>query len=171
MSLLSTISDRIVVRMTSNNRYESKFLRQYFVNKYRISVGLYSIGCFDRWRIPPGTSIGRYCSISTSARLIDGNHPTQAISTHPYFYLKEFGLVGQDMLEIEPPVVEDDVWIGHNSIVTPECKRVGRCRQPAPRTPCRHPDCRRCWWSRRPTTRRPPITRAWIWPSNSGDRC
>ena len=126
MALLSTIADRLVVRFTSQNKYESEFLRRYFLNKYEISIGMYSIGCFDRWRIPTGTKIGRYCSISASARLIDGNHPTRAISTHPYFYLKEFGVVDRDLLEIQPPVVEDDVWIGHNSIVTPECKRIGR---------------------------------------------
>jgi len=85
---------------------------------------MYSVYCFDRWRIPPGTTIGRYCSISNSARLIEANHPMRTLSTHAYFYS---GVVSRSAVASVPPqVVEDDVWMGHNSIATPECKRIGR---------------------------------------------
>jgi FkbH-like protein len=110
-----------------NRAFESVFLRNYFYHHYNISVGLYTnIGAFDRWRIPPGSLIGRYCSISTSARLIDANHPVSALSTHPYFYLKELGVVPEDQLVLRPPEIEDDVWLSHNSVILPSCKRVGR---------------------------------------------
>ena len=89
-------------------------------------MGLYSGGAFDRMRIPPGTTVGRYSSIAASARLLDANHPTRALSTYPYFYLPEFGFTTNNHLHLVPPIVEDDVWMGHNSIATPECKRIGR---------------------------------------------
>ena len=113
-------------RVFGRNEYESVTLRRYFERQYGIKVGLYSIGAFDRWRVPPGTVIGRYCSIAKSARLLDANHPVDALSTHPFFYVKEFGLVDEDQAQLRPPVVEDDVWLGHNCIVTPSCHRIGR---------------------------------------------
>jgi virginiamycin A acetyltransferase len=113
-------------RVFGRNEYESVTLRRYFERQYGIKVGLYSIGAFDRWRIPPGTVIGRYCSIAKSARLLDANHPVDALSTHPFFYVKEFGLVDEDQAQLRPPVVEDDVWLGHNCIITPSCHRIGR---------------------------------------------
>jgi virginiamycin A acetyltransferase len=126
MAILRTIMDKLVVRLTRRNKYESQFLRRYFERQYGIKVGLYSTGVFDRWRIPPGTTIGRYCSIAETARLIDANHPIGAFSTHPYFYLREFGVVDADHIDPRPPVVEDDVWMAHYSMVTPGCTVIGR---------------------------------------------
>jgi virginiamycin A acetyltransferase len=126
MGMFRSIVDRLVVRTLGRNEYESVALRRYFDRRYGIKVGLYSFGAFDRWRVPPGTVIGRYCSIAKSARLLDANHPTDALSTHPYFYLKEFDLVGGDRIELRPPVVGDDVWLGHSCIITPACNRIGR---------------------------------------------
>ena len=126
MPILRTLIDKIVVRITRSNLYESQYLRKYFKEHHGIDVGLYSGGAFDRMRIPPGTTIGRYSSIAASARLLDANHPTRALSTHPYFYEPEFGLTTKHQLHLVPPIVEDDVWMGHNSIATPECKRIGR---------------------------------------------
>jgi len=126
LAIVRSIIDKLMVRVFGRNEYESVTLRRYFERQYGIKVGLYSIGAFDRWRIPPGTVIGRYCSIAKSARLLDANHPVDALSTHPYFYVKEFGLVDEDQAKLRPPIVEDDVWLGHNCIVTPSCHRIGR---------------------------------------------
>lgn len=126
MGLARSIQDKLVTRLFGRDEYESQFLRRYFKRHYDIDVGLYSIGAFDRWRIPPGTRIGRYCSIAKSSRLLDANHPIDALSTHPYFYLSEFNIVGEDRAEIRPPVIEDDVWLGHNCTIAPSCHRIGR---------------------------------------------
>jgi acetyltransferase-like isoleucine patch superfamily enzyme len=87
---------------------------------------MYSYGCFDRWRVPPRTRIGRYCSFAKSVRLLNANHPFDAMSTHPFLYEAKFGLVAED--RVNPPWLEigDDVWIGHNAIITPGCKAIGR---------------------------------------------
>jgi acetyltransferase-like isoleucine patch superfamily enzyme len=126
MRIIPSFVDRILVRVFGGNKYESNFLRWYFEAKYGIKVGMYSVHCFDRWRIPLGTTIGRYCSIATTARLVDANHPIRTLSTHAYFYSPEFGVVDRNAVVAVAPVVEDDVWMGHNSIATPECHRIGR---------------------------------------------
>ncbi|HWY60342.1 MAG TPA: CatB-related O-acetyltransferase [Rhizomicrobium sp.] len=118
--------EKSLVRLLRHDKYENQFLRRYFERQYGIKIGLYSTGFFDRWRIPPGTVIGRYSSVAENARLIDANHPIDSFSMHPYFYLREFGIVDANHVHPVPPVVEDDVWIGHGAIITPECKIVGR---------------------------------------------
>jgi virginiamycin A acetyltransferase len=126
MGRFRSLLERIVLPVLRRRQYESIILRAYFSRTYGINVGMYSVYCFDRWRIAAGTTVGRYCSIAATARVIDANHPIRALSTHAYFYSREFGLVDQESVDAEAPVVEDDVWMGHNSIATPECKRIGR---------------------------------------------
>jgi virginiamycin A acetyltransferase len=126
MPIFRTIMDRLVVRATRGGQYESRYLREYFARHYGIKVGLYSMGFFDRWRINPGTVIGRYCGAAATVRIIGANHPTDWLSTHPIFYLPEFGFVEKERALPSPQVVEDDVWIGHSAIVTPECRVLGR---------------------------------------------
>lgn len=126
MGLLRSIMDRAMVRIHGRNEYESQTLRSYFKRTYDIEIGLYTFGAFDRWRVPPGSRIGRYCSFSRTVRLLDANHPMDALSTHPYFYLAGLGVVAADRAELRPPVVEEDVWLGHNAIITAGCNRIGR---------------------------------------------
>jgi acetyltransferase-like isoleucine patch superfamily enzyme len=126
MPIFRTIMDKAVVRLFNHDKYESLYLRRYFERVYGIKVGLHSVGFFDRWRVPPGTVVGRYSGLASTARLIDANHPTERFSTHAYFYLPEFGVVEKGLTFPPPQVVEDDVWIGHGAIVTPECRVVGR---------------------------------------------
>lgn len=124
MGIQSTI-DRVLLKLVRNHE-ESALLRRRFQKLYGIEIGDYSYGAFDRWRIPPGTRIGRYCSFAGSALIISANHPMQALSTHPIFYLKGRGVIGSDRVVAQPTIVEDDVWIGHQAIITPGCKRIGR---------------------------------------------
>ncbi|WP_394764412.1 LnmK family bifunctional acyltransferase/decarboxylase [Phenylobacterium sp.] len=115
-----------MTRVIYRDEYNSLELRRYFERTAGLKVGLYTLGAFDRWRLPPNTVVGRYSSIAKSARLIDANHPIDALSTHPYFYLKEFGLSATDRANVQAQVVEDDVWLGHNCTVTPGCHVIGR---------------------------------------------
>lgn len=124
MGLQSTI-DRLLVKLVRNHA-ESRLLRERFRRNYGMEIGLYTFGAFDRWRLSAGTKIGRYCSISNSARIVDANHPLDGLSTSPAFYLKSWNFVDHDGLEIPPTVLEDDVWLSHNCLLTPGCKRVGR---------------------------------------------
>jgi acetyltransferase-like isoleucine patch superfamily enzyme len=109
-----------------SDQFESLELRRHFKDKHNVEIGLYSYGCFDQWRIPPGTRIGRYCSFSRSARINQANHPMEAISTHPYLYERQWGLISKDRAVVHPMVVEDDVWFGHSAVTTPNCRFIGR---------------------------------------------
>lgn len=126
MSLASRLVERIRLRLLLRDEYESETLRRYFRERWNIDVGLYSYGCFDRWRIPVNTTIGRYCSFARTARIVDANHPSDALTTHPFLYERQFGLVPQDTMNPPPVTVEDDVWMGANVVVTPGCKHIGR---------------------------------------------
>jgi len=126
MAIVRTIIDKLMTRVVGRDEYRSLGLRRYFARQYGIKVGLYTIGAFDRWRIPPNSTVGRYGSIAKTARIVDGNHPVASLSTHPYFYLKQFGVVAADHAVVQAPIVEDDVWLGHGCIVMPGCHRIGR---------------------------------------------
>jgi len=123
---LSTLFEKIALRALAGREYESLRLRAYFARKYGMEIGLYSYGCFDRWRIPPGTRIGRYCSFAKTTRILDADHPIGALTTHPFLYDARFGVVDHGAVAPAPIVVEDDVWFGHNVTVTPGCKFIGR---------------------------------------------
>lgn len=114
------------LRYLRRNEYESLELRRWFAKSFGVEVGLYSYGCFDRWRFPPRTRIGRYCSFAKTARVLDANHPTDALTTHPFLYDPGHGVV--DSTPLDPPwiEIEDDVWVSHNATITPGCKRIGR---------------------------------------------
>jgi acetyltransferase-like isoleucine patch superfamily enzyme len=118
----------LAARLYLWRRHEFDNLRQrrFFREKYNIDVGLYSYGCFDRWRMPGPIRVGRYCSIARTVRAPNLNHPTSALTTHPALYERSFGVVDEDSLYPETLVIEDDVWIGHNAVLLPGCKHVGR---------------------------------------------
>jgi acetyltransferase-like isoleucine patch superfamily enzyme len=102
-------------------------LREQFKRDYNIVVGLYSYGCFDRARVDPNTTLGRYCSLSRYCFILNRNHGMHFISTTPYIYNTGVGMVsdnaGMDYLSCE---LGDEVWMGHNSIITPSARKVGR---------------------------------------------
>lgn len=107
-------------------QFDNLTLRRQFRDRYGIDVGLYSYGCFDRWRMPGPMQVGRYCSIASTTRSTRANHPTKALTTHPIIYERAFGAVDQPGLTGALLVIEDDVWIGHHTFITPSCRRVGR---------------------------------------------
>src|SRR3546814_7103607 len=38
----------------------------------------------------------------------------------------KFGVVDADIFYDDPLIIEDDVWIGHNALILPGCKFIGR---------------------------------------------
>lgn len=118
--------EKLRIRWLLRDEYESHALRTHFARRWGVEVGLYSYGCFDPWRVPARTRIGRYCSFAKTARILDANHPIDALTTHPFLYEAKFGVVEKDL--IDPPWLEigDDVWISHNATITPGCKSIGR---------------------------------------------
>lgn len=101
-------------------------LRRYFSTHHGIDVGLYSYGCFDRWRMPGPLVIGRYSSFGDSVRRVDANHPMDGLTTHPIGYEARLGVVESDQIVSTRLAIGDDVWIGHNSVILPGCRSIGR---------------------------------------------
>ena len=124
--MIRSTVEKLKLRWLRRDEYESLALRCWFAKRWGVEVGLYSYGCFDPWRVPARTRIGRYCSFAKTARLLDANHPLEALTVHPYIYERKFGLIEHDL--IDPPWLEigDDVWISHNATITPGCKKIGR---------------------------------------------
>lgn len=126
LDLVRRFAEKIYVRWLQRDEMESERLRRYFRERCQVDVGLYSYGCFDKVRFPPRTRLGRYCSIAKTARVIDANHPVEALTTHPFLYETRWGVVSRSV--IDPPwlSIGDDVWIGQNAVIMPGCKSIGR---------------------------------------------
>lgn len=107
-------------------QFESSLLRRIYKCKYNIEIGMYSYGCFDISRFPSGIVIGRYCSFAPTSYVFGRNHGLEFLSLHPYLYNSALGVVMQDTIELHPCIIEDDVWFGHNSIILPSVKKIGR---------------------------------------------
>lgn len=126
MGLIADLIEKARIRMWRRDQFTNEALRAWFRKRHRVDVGLYSYGCFDQWRMPGPIRIGRYCSIANTVRSAPINHPADALTTHPALYEKKFGVVDQDISYNDPLVIEDDVWIGHNAMILPGCKYIGR---------------------------------------------
>ncbi|MDZ7895481.1 MAG: CatB-related O-acetyltransferase [Sphingobium sp.] len=100
-------------------------LREKF-RHHGVDIGLYSYGCFDFRRVPPGTTVGRYCSIANTAQIFLRNHGIEFLGLTAYLYNPTLGTVDRDMVETYRLDISDDVWLGHNSIILPSTKSIGR---------------------------------------------
>jgi acetyltransferase-like isoleucine patch superfamily enzyme len=127
IGLLKSVITKGRLFLLRRRQFDNVKLREFFKSEYDIEVGLYSYGCFDRWRMPGPLRIGRYCSFANTVRSAPNNHPMEALTTHPALYERAFGAIDQDKAWSDPPlVVEDDVWVGHNVMILPGCKYIGR---------------------------------------------
>ena len=104
----------------------SKSLRNYYSSQYKMSVDLYSYGCFKPEFNCGGrkVSIGRYCSFAPNVRYYGANHPQENFSLSPYFYNKAFGFNVKDV-DRKELVIGNDVWIGYGVIITAGCNYIG----------------------------------------------
>lgn len=107
----------------------SESLRLILQKLYNVNVGLYSYGpCLKPGTLPDGTIIGRYCSFAEGIAFFRRNHPTDRLSTHPFFYNKLLGCVDSDKIHAideNPLSIGNDVWIGYNVTILPGCKSIG----------------------------------------------
>lgn len=82
-----------------------------------ITVGAYSYGVpVFGFAIHPGTQIGRYVSVAAGVSVLNRDHPSDRVSTHPA--LSE----GAPYAETK---IGHDVWIGTGATITASCRRVG----------------------------------------------
>lgn len=126
LGIIRSAVTKLRLYLMRRRQFDNLALRRHFRERHDIDVGLYSYGCFDQWRMPGPIRIGRYCSFASTVRSAPINHLTDALTTHPALYEKQFGVVDKDISWSDALVVEDDVWVGHNVMILPGCKRIGR---------------------------------------------
>jgi len=118
------------LRKISRKKYghRNDLMRAILQERKGITIGKYTYGfeplCINRTLL---AGIGSFTSIATNVNITLGNHPTDRISTSPFFYLKEFGFRKDDRLDIvtknnNPVIIGSDVWIGRDVTIMPGVK-------------------------------------------------
>ncbi len=112
---------------TEGNRFHSKTVRRILNHYHGVEVGAYSYGgrCMRPGAMPRGVSIGRYVSIAQGVRVFLRDHPLDHLSTHPFFFNRNLGVVQSDKVEESTLRIEHDAWVGENVIITAGCHRIG----------------------------------------------
>ena len=123
--MIMGLARRALGRATLKDELTSLRLRERF-RRQGVEVGLYSYGCFDMGRISSGTTIGRYCSFSPTARTQTRNHGIDFIGLTAYFYEPALDVVDRNMIPVKPIIFEDDVWVGANAVILSSAQRIGR---------------------------------------------
>jgi virginiamycin A acetyltransferase len=114
----------IIMKLEGGESY-SKTLRKIFKDYHGIEVGLYTHGCFEPHQIGSRTTIGRYCSIARTAKVINANHPMEHKSTHAFFFNSAFGHCKEDMVTLYSHKIGNDVWMGEYSVILPGVTEIG----------------------------------------------
>lgn len=115
-----------LVRRLEGPEFTSSTVREIFATHFDVHIGMYSHGaCFEPFTIDQQTTIGRYCSFARGSRIINHNHPGDFKSTSGIFFNPHFGLCQHSLVEFNPLVVGNDVWVGSNAVILPEVNRIG----------------------------------------------
>jgi acetyltransferase-like isoleucine patch superfamily enzyme len=115
---------KIVDRLEGGEHY-SPTLRAIFRDYHDVDIGMYTHGgCFEPGRFDRFTTVGRYCSISRTARAMNRDHPVSFRSTHAFFFNPVLGHVDRDLIEYTPLNIGHDVWFGHNSVIMPGVREI-----------------------------------------------
>jgi acetyltransferase-like isoleucine patch superfamily enzyme len=118
-----------LARRVEGGEMHSTTLRRLLRNFHGVTIGPYSYGaCLVPGLLPPGTSVGNYCSVAEGLRVFRRNHPVGHLSQHPFFYNKELGLLNEDaiqQIQDNPLRIDHDVWIGAGVTILPGCKIIG----------------------------------------------
>lgn len=113
-------------RRLEGGHFRSATLRRILAARHGVRVGAYSYGeCCVPGSFPAGTVVGRYVSCAAEVRVLEGNHPTDRLSMHPYFYNPALGIVREEGIEPARLEIGHDAWIGARAIVTPQVRRIG----------------------------------------------
>jgi virginiamycin A acetyltransferase len=103
----------------------SRTVRKLFLQYHHIDIGLYSYGGFTL-DLPPGTVIGRYTSWPRNLLVINGSHPTNFKSHHPFFFNSELGYTDELLIKRRSTLtIGNDVYIGLNVIIMPSVTKIG----------------------------------------------
>lgn len=123
---------RLVLRASGLIRPEPlrwRLLRTILAAHHGVTIGNHSYGSILKPGVlPPGTTVGAYCSVGSDLIVRRRNHPMDRISQHPFFYNAMLGVVTKDTIETDrenPLVIGNDVWIGDRVIILSGCRSIG----------------------------------------------
>lgn len=123
--LLKTLVRKMRGLHTMEEQLNSRELRRRYAAQ-GVSVGLYSYGCFDLARVPPGVTVGRYCSFAPNSQIFLRDHGVDFLGLTAYFYNQTLGVVAETTIPPKTLKIADDVWIGHNAVVLSGVGMIGR---------------------------------------------
>lgn len=94
-----------------------------------VEVGQYSYGAIlTPGILPPGSRVGRYCSVGGQLVVRRRDHPLERTGLHPFFYNSDLGLLSADTIPAErdnPLQIGHDVWIGDRVTILGGCRQIG----------------------------------------------
>lgn len=112
-----------------NGSFYSQTWRKILQRYHGVSVGRYSYGPILTPEIlPPGTTVGNYCSVGADLVVLRRNHPLDRLTQHPFFYNSGLGYLKQDTISENsdnPLTIGHDVWIGERVCILAGCKSIG----------------------------------------------
>lgn len=122
--LLRRILVRLITRLEGGEAY-TVTLRKIWAETFDVHIGDYSSGVFDLNRFRPGTTVGRYCSISGTARTETANHPMNTLSTSGFFFNPATSFAEADFVPRVRLKIGNDVFLGHNVHVIVPTEEIG----------------------------------------------
>lgn len=125
---LRNLITRLCLRLESGPLF-TRTMREILHLHHGVVVGEYSYGDILKPGIlPPGSKVGRYCSVGCELIVRRRDHPVDRICQSPLFYNHMLGLVRRDTIPEDrdnPLVVGNDVWIGDRVTILSGCKQIG----------------------------------------------
>lgn len=110
-------------------RFFSVTWRRILHETHGVSVGRYSYGAILMPGVlPPGSSVGNYCSVGQHLLVHRIDHPLDRPSLHPFFYNAVLGMLERDTIPDvtdNPLTIGHDVWIGDRVTILAGCRRIG----------------------------------------------
>jgi acetyltransferase-like isoleucine patch superfamily enzyme len=103
----------------------SKTLRMIYDKYHGVKVGMYSYGAFHQI-LPSGTIVGRYSSMPRNMLVLEGSHPIEHRSCHPFFFNPSLGYVDKLLIKRrEKLIIGNDVYIGLDVAIMPQVTNIG----------------------------------------------
>ena len=125
---LRRICRRAALRL-EGGAFHSTTLRAILREHHDVTVGPYSYGpVLSPGVLPPGTTVGAYCSVAGGLVVRRRDHPLKHPFLHPFFYNADLGFVAKDTIERDrdnPLTIGNDVWIGDRVTVLSGCRHIG----------------------------------------------
>jgi virginiamycin A acetyltransferase len=115
-----------IINKLDGGEMRSMLLRRIFKDYFGVEIGQYTHGgCFHPGSVAPGTTIGRYCSISRTVKIFNRYHPMEFKSMHGFFFNPILKLCDKYLVDTIPLKIGNDVWIGEYAVILARVTEIG----------------------------------------------